>query len=63
MWSWTVDLSPLSVAPPAGADADGDGVPDARDNCAATANASQADADGDGVGDACEAVRRATWRR
>ena len=40
-------------APPV-ADADGDGVPDASDNCPAAANASQADADGDGVGDACE---------
>jgi alpha-tubulin suppressor-like RCC1 family protein len=35
-------------------DADGDGVPDASDNCPAAANPSQADADADGTGDACE---------
>ena len=42
------------------ADRDGDGVPDARDNCPAAGNASQADKDGDGVGDACETAPRAT---
>lgn len=36
------------------ADADGDGVPDAEDNCPNTPNAGQADADGDGQGDACD---------
>jgi PKD domain/Thrombospondin type 3 repeat len=44
----------LRVTSPAIADADGDGVPDASDNCPAHANADQADADGDGVGDACD---------
>ena len=55
VWSWTVDLSPV-VTPGRrpSADGDGDGVPDARDNCPAAANPSQADSDGDGVGDACE---------
>lgn len=36
------------------ADADGDGVPDAADNCPSVPNPSQADCDGDGQGDACE---------
>ncbi len=40
----------LAVVP----DQDGDGVPDAYDNCPATSNADQADTDGDGVGDACQ---------
>jgi predicted GH43/DUF377 family glycosyl hydrolase len=35
-------------------DIDHDGVPDAADNCPATANADQADGDGDGLGDACD---------
>jgi hypothetical protein len=37
------------------ADADHDGVPDASDNCPATANADQANADGDALGNACDA--------
>jgi hypothetical protein len=36
------------------ADVDGDGVPDFRDNCAATANAGQNDTDIDGYGNACD---------
>src|SRR2546428_557818 len=36
------------------ADSDGDGVPDASDNCPSTYNANQADADGDGIGDVCD---------
>lgn len=36
------------------ADADGDGLADAYDNCPATWNRRQDDADGDGVGDACD---------
>jgi thrombospondin type 3 repeat protein len=54
-YAWTVDLTPLaSTAAPPPPDADGDGVPDAADDCPADANPAQADADHDGVGDACE---------
>ena len=35
-------------------DTDGDGIPDAIDNCPTTANADQADADNDGIGDVCD---------
>jgi hypothetical protein len=35
-------------------DIDGDGVPNAADNCAFAANADQKDNDGDGLGDACD---------
>jgi Thrombospondin type 3 repeat len=34
-------------------DSDGDGVPDALDNCPTTPNPDESDANGDGVGDAC----------
>ncbi len=39
---------------PAGSDSDGDGAPDAIDNCPALANPHQDDADGDGTGDVCD---------
>jgi hypothetical protein len=38
-------------------DSDGDGVPDASDNCPDDPNPDQADSDGDGIGDACEALQ------
>jgi hypothetical protein len=36
------------------ADKDGDGVPDATDNCPTVSNADQKDSNGNGIGDACE---------
>jgi hypothetical protein len=38
----------------AGPDTDGDGRPDAIDNCPTIANSSQADCNSNGIGDACE---------
>lgn len=38
----------------ADADTDGDGIPNAEDNCPYAANADQEDLDGDGKGDACD---------
>ena len=35
-------------------DIDGDGIPNATDNCPSVKNPTQADCDGNGVGDACE---------
>jgi Tol biopolymer transport system component len=37
-----------------GADSDGDGIPDATDNCPSVNNPNQTDTDGDGIGDACD---------
>jgi len=42
----------LSISP----DADGDGVPNLKDNCPLVANADQLDSDHDGVGDACSGL-------
>ena len=35
-------------------DSDGDGIPDAEDNCPEVSNADQSDLDGDGPGDVCD---------
>lgn len=47
--SWTIEI--CGAPQP---DADGDGIPDAVDNCPATANVDQADLDGDNIGDICD---------
>ncbi len=41
----------LAQTPP---DLDGDGIPDAVDNCLVVSNPDQTDTDGDGIGDACD---------
>ena len=50
----TLRLNAVQPLHPGPGDLDGDGVPDASDNCRGFANPSQADANGNGVGDACE---------
>jgi hypothetical protein len=45
----------------AGLDSDGDGVPNATDNCDYVSNANQADCDGDGIGTACD-TDNANWQ-
>ena len=49
--SGTVDIGAFEAPL---ADADGDGVPDANDNCVSTSNPDQFDTDADGLGDACD---------
>jgi hypothetical protein len=48
--------------PPPPTDADGDGVPDADDNCPGAPNPDQADTDADGAGDACDEPTWAEYR-
>jgi len=46
--------TPQTCPPPKPSDRDGDGAPDASDNCPDLWNVDQADADGDHVGNACD---------
>jgi hypothetical protein len=55
--TWAAAPPPPPVPPVmAPRDTDGDGRPDASDNCPEVANAGQADGDGDKVGDACDVL-------
>lgn len=49
-------LTPTST--PVVVDTDGDGIPDATDNCRTVGNPDQADFDGDGFGDRCDTCPR-----
>lgn len=49
-----VSIPSSDVAEAAGADADGDGVPDVLDNCRTDPNPDQLDHDLDGLGTACD---------
>jgi hypothetical protein len=53
----TVDGSAIGGCASFGPDTDGDGVPDAYDNCPDVPNLNQADCNGNGVGDACEFLK------
>ena len=47
-------LTMLAAAPAMAQDSDGDGTPDASDNCVNVINPYQIDGDGDATGDVCD---------
>ncbi|EYF05541.1 DUF4215 domain-containing protein [Chondromyces apiculatus] len=49
-----IDAGTTACTPPNPDDSDGDGIPNASDNCPTEPNPDQADQDGDGRGDACD---------
>lgn len=54
-WSCRGNICPVAAAGTCKKpDTDGDGIPDAEDNCPMQGNTDQADTDRDGVGDACD---------
>jgi hypothetical protein len=54
LWHSTGVRLVSNLVPPPPPDTDGDGVPDASDNCTLVANPDQFDADGDGYGNRCD---------
>ena len=54
-WTWDVPFSYTRTGT-GPADTDGDGVPDAADNCPNNANADHADNDGDHTGNVCDST-------
>jgi subtilisin-like proprotein convertase family protein len=50
----TVEAWSLELCRDLDQDGDGDGIPDALDNCPAVSNPDQTDTDGDGTGDTCD---------
>ena len=52
--TWTGSVTLHGVTRAVDLDSDGDGVPNAGDNCPNAANPAQADCDQDGIGDACD---------
>ena len=54
--SWVIDNVEIILQGVELPDADGDGIPDERDNCPETFNPDQADRDRDGIGDVCDII-------
>ncbi len=55
--NWYLTMDNFNISSPSNPDADGDGIPDATDNCPNHPNPSQTDSDNDGLGDACDPLQ------